>query len=48
MKPLGTAKIVINGRITIPKEFREEFKWKDGDLLIIYSDGAKIIVEKMR
>lgn len=48
MKPLGTVKIVLNGRITIPKKFREEHGWKDNDLLMVYSDGGKIIVEKMK
>jgi len=48
MKPLGTARIVFNGRITIPKKFREKYKWKDGDLLMMYSDGSKIIIEKMK
>lgn len=48
MKPLSTVKIIINGRITIPKEFREEHGWKEGDLLMLNDDNGKIIIEKIR
>lgn len=48
MKPLGTVKLILNGRITIPKEFREKYNWKEGDLLMLYSDDNKIIIEKLK
>ena len=47
MKPIGTVKIIINGRITIPKEFREVHSWKEGDLLMLNSDDGKLIIEKI-
>lgn len=48
MQPLGTVKIILNGRITVPKEFRNKYNWKDGDLLMLYDDNGKIIIKKLK
>jgi len=47
MKPLGTVKLILNGRITLPKEFRKKYEWKDGDLLMLYEEDEKIIIKKL-
>ena len=48
MKPIGTVKMILNGRITIPKEFREKYNWKDGDLLMVYDNNGKITIKKLK
>ena len=48
MEPLGTIKVILNGRITIPKEFRDKYGWKDGDLLMVYDDNGKMIIKKLK
>lgn len=48
MKPIGTVRIIINGRITIPKEFREKYLWKEGDLLMLHDNKGKLAIEKIR
>jgi len=47
MKPIGTVKIIINGRVTIPKEFRDKYNWTEGTLLMLYEDNEKIIIKKL-
>lgn len=48
MKPVSTVKIVRNGRITLPKEFRDKYNWKEGDLLMIYDIGGNLRIEKLK
>lgn len=47
MIPIGTVKIIINGRITIPQEFRKKYSWKEGNLLMVYDNNGKLAIEKI-
>jgi len=46
-KPLGTVRLVKNGRITIPIDFRIRYRWAEGTLFMLYDDNGKIIIEKI-
>ena len=46
MTEIKTVKISDKGQISIPKDIREDMKLKEGETLIMMSDGEKIILEK--
>ena len=46
MEDIKTVKISDKGQISIPKDIREELSLKEGETLIMISDGKKIVLEK--
>ncbi len=46
MPEIKTVKISDKGQISIPKVIREEMKLKEGETLIMISDGKKIVLQK--
>ncbi len=46
MAEIKTVKISDKGQISIPKVIREDMKLKEGETLVMISDGKKIILEK--
>lgn len=46
MEQIKTVKISDKGQISIPKDIREELNLKEGETLILITDGEKIILEK--
>ena len=46
MEDIKTVKISDKGQISIPKDIREELGMKEGETLIMISDGKKIVLEK--
>jgi len=47
MKPIGTIRIIKNGRITIPKGFREKYNWEEKDLLMLYDKDGELRIDKL-
>ena len=48
MEQIKTVKISDKGQISIPKDIREELNLKEGETLILITDGEKIILEKIK
>ncbi len=46
MAEVKTVKISGKGQISIPKDIRDEMKLKEGETLVMISDGEKIVLEK--
>ncbi len=46
MDDIKTVKISDKGQISIPKDIRDELNLKEGETLIMISDGKKIVIEK--
>jgi AbrB family looped-hinge helix DNA binding protein len=46
MDNIKTVKISDKGQISIPKDIREELNLKEGETLIMITDGKKITLEK--
>ncbi len=46
MAEVKTVKISDKGQISIPKGIREEMNLKEGETLVMISDGEKIVLEK--
>jgi AbrB family looped-hinge helix DNA binding protein len=46
MEDIKTVKISDKGQISIPKDIREELNLKEGETLIMITDGKKITLEK--
>ncbi len=46
MEEIRTVKISDKGQISIPKDIREELKLKEGETLILITDGERIVLEK--
>ncbi|MCX6816103.1 MAG: AbrB/MazE/SpoVT family DNA-binding domain-containing protein [Candidatus Aenigmarchaeota archaeon] len=46
MNDIKTVKISDKGQISIPKDIRENMKLKQGETLILLSDGNRIVLEK--
>jgi AbrB family looped-hinge helix DNA binding protein len=46
MTEIKTVKISDKGQISIPKDIREDMKLKEGETLLMISDGNKIVLEK--
>jgi len=45
-KPLGSSKVGARYQVTIPKEAREEFRFKVGDIVIFIRENDKLILTK--
>jgi AbrB family looped-hinge helix DNA binding protein len=43
---LGSSKIGTRGQITIPKEAREKFSLKTGDIVIFVEENGKLLIKK--
>ena len=43
---LGSSKIGTRGQVTIPKEARDKFGLKPGDILLFVSEEGKLILRK--
>lgn len=41
-----TTKLANNGRLTIPKKFRNQMKWSEGDELNISNHGNHVTIKK--
>ena len=46
MEDIKTVKISDKGQISIPKDIREELGMREGETLIMISDGKKLVLEK--
>jgi len=46
MEEIKTVKISDKGQISIPKDIREELNMKEGETLILITDGKRIVLEK--
>lgn len=46
MEEIKTVKISGKGQISIPKDIREEMHLKEGETLVMITDGKKIVLEK--
>ncbi|MBS3053896.1 MAG: AbrB/MazE/SpoVT family DNA-binding domain-containing protein [Candidatus Aenigmarchaeota archaeon] len=46
MNEIKTVKISDKGQISIPKDIRDDMNLKEGETLVMMSDGEKIIIEK--
>ena len=46
MDDIKTVKISDKGQISIPKDIRNELNLKEGETLIMITDGKKILLEK--
>ena len=46
MNEIKTVKISDKGQISIPKDMRDDMNLKEGETLVMMSDGEKIIIEK--
>ncbi len=45
---MATTKITDKGRVTIPKEIRDEFHLRSGDKVEFAVEGGKIVLKKIR
>ena len=43
---LGSSKVSVNNRITLPKDLVEKLDVKEGDLVLFYDDGVKFYIVK--
>ncbi len=46
MEDIKTVKISDKGQISIPKDIRKELNLKEGETLVMITDGKKIVLEK--
>ncbi len=46
MKFLGSSKVTGKGNVRLLKEVAEHLKAQDGDHILFYEDGGKIIIKK--
>lgn len=46
MPEVKTVKISGKGQISIPKDIRKDLKLKEGETLVMISDGEKIVIQK--
>jgi len=43
---LGSSKIGTRGQVTIPKEAREEFTLRSGDIILFVNENGKLVIKK--